>query len=53
MWSENRLGFTPIEEFVAEWQKLLFRLLKLRPVYISHFYLHNYSLGKIKCVPNQ
>ena len=38
------------EELVAEWKKLLFGLMKLKPVYISRFYLDNYSLGEIKPV---
>ena len=38
------------EQLVAEWQKLLFGLRKLKPVYLSRFYLDNYFLGEIKSV---
>ena len=38
------------EELVAEWKKLSLRLMKLKPVYISRFYLDNYSLEEIKSV---
>ena len=38
------------EEPVAEWKKLLFGLMKLKPVYIFHFYLDNHSLEEMKSV---
>ena len=38
------------QEFVAEWQKLLFGLIKLKPVYLCRFYVDNYSLEEIKSV---
>ena len=36
------------EELVPEEQSLLFGLIKLKPVYISRFYLDKYSLEEIK-----
>ena len=38
------------EELVTGWRKLLFGLMKLKPVYISRFHLNNYSLEEIKSV---
>ena len=38
------------EELVPEWKKNLFGLTKLKPLYISRFYLDNYSLEEIKSV---